>query len=155
MFDHQPEISPRSAKVHCFVGEGYFDLRLRIGELIQLQEKLDSGPSAILGRLQSGDWRIGDITETIRLALIGGGLGQKEAFDLVTRNVREGYLIQYQTVALMALYAALAGVEDDPIEGEPQAPATVPEPTEENSSVGVPISSSPEPRTIRPSKSKK
>ncbi|HEY0011556.1 MAG TPA: gene transfer agent family protein [Allosphingosinicella sp.] len=115
----------RSAKIeNVFVGEGYYDLCLRIGELIALQEKLGVGPFIAAQRLASGEWFVSDITETIRLALIGGGMAQKEAFDLVKRNIVEGHLIDYSATAAQCLYAALTGVEEEPLTGEAEAPTS-------------------------------
>jgi hypothetical protein len=105
-----------------FVGEGYYSLRLGIDELIQLQEKLNVGPNVVATRLLQGEWLVDDIRETIRLALIGGGMSQKEAFDMVKRCVKEGYLMDYVSVAANAIYAALTGIEDEPLPGEAEAP---------------------------------
>lgn len=105
-----------------FVGEGYYSLRLGIDELIQLQEKLAVGPNVVATRLLQGEWLVDDIRETIRLALIGGGMSQKEAFDMVKRCVKEGYLMDYVSVAANAIYAALTGIEDEPLPGEAEAP---------------------------------
>jgi hypothetical protein len=119
--------SPRSAKITRFVGEDDFDLCLRIGELIELSEVRDCGPAAILNRLASGLWYIQDITDTIRLALIGGGMAPREAKALVARAIKEAYLQDYLTVALECLYAAMAGVPDDMPEeddDEPEEPLT-------------------------------
>lgn len=114
---------PRSAKLeNVFVGEGHFDLCLRIGELIALQEKLNIGPYALANRFMNGEWMVQEVVETIRLALIGGGMNQREAFNLVERNVVSGYFIHYAGIAGNALFAALAGVEDEDLPGEAPAP---------------------------------
>ena len=105
-----------------FVGEGYYSLRLGIDELIQLQEKTGVGPNVIATRLLQQEWLVDDIRETIRLALIGGGMSQKDAFDMVKRCVKEGYLMDYVSVAANAIYAALTGIEDEPLPGEAEAP---------------------------------
>lgn len=105
-----------------FVGEGYYSLRLGIDELIQLQEKTGVGPNVVATRLLQQEWLVDDIRETIRLALIGGGMSQKEAFDMVKRCVKEGYLMDYVSVAANAIYAALTGIEDEPLPGEAEAP---------------------------------
>jgi hypothetical protein len=111
-------MASRSAKLeNVFVGEGRFDLCLRIGELIALQEKLGVGPYVLANRFVAGEWLIQDITETIRLALIGGGMNQREAFNLVERNVIEGYFVEYAGIAGNAILASLAGVEDEDIPG--------------------------------------
>jgi hypothetical protein len=116
-------MTPRSAKIeNVFVGEGRFDLCLRIGELIALQEKLGAGPYTLANRFVAGEWLVQDVVETVRLALIGGGMQQREAFDLVERNIVSGYLVQYAGIAGQALFAALAGVEDEELPGEAEAP---------------------------------
>jgi hypothetical protein len=117
----------RTAKITRFIHEDDFDLRLGIGELIELSEVRDCGPPAILTRLQEGAWFVQDITETVRLALIGGGMSPKDAKALVGRAIKEAYLIDYQAVALEALYAAMIGMPEDMPEAtddEPGEPET-------------------------------
>lgn len=120
----------RSAKITRFIHDDDYDLCLHIGELIELSEVRDCGPPAILSRLSEGAWFPQDIIETIRLGLIGGGLHPQQAKKLTERAVQSGYLLDYQTVALEALYAAMVGVPDDLPEagddepGEPQTPTT-------------------------------
>lgn len=109
----------RSGKLHnVFVGEGHYDLHLRIEELVQLQEKLGSGPFKIAERFMANDWLVEDVKETIRLALVGGGLTQKEAFDIVNRNVISGYLVEYSEIARQCILAAVMGVDEEPIDEE-------------------------------------
>jgi hypothetical protein len=116
----------RSARLeNQFVGEGYHDLCLRIDELIQLQEKLGVGPNVAAQRLLQGEWLVEDIVETIRLGLIGGGMSQRDAFDLVTRCIKEGHLFDYAVLAGQLMVAALAGIEDEPLPGEATAPTTM------------------------------
>lgn len=113
----------RSAKLERqFVGEGYYDLCLRIDELIQLQEKLGAGPNVIAMRLLQGEWLVNDLIEVIRLGLIGGGMGQREAYDLVHRVIAPGYLVDYAALAGQVIFAAMSGVEDEPFTGEAEAP---------------------------------
>lgn len=123
----------RSAKLeNQFVGEGYFDLCLRIGELIALQEKLGVGPNALALRFLNGDWLVQDIIETIRLGLIGGGMSQKDAFDLVGRVIVSGYFTEYAALAGQVIFAALAGVEDEEMPGNVEAPMMGPHPTQDS-----------------------
>lgn len=104
----------RSATLeNVFVGEGYFDLALRIGELTTLQEKTGVGPYVLANRILTGEWRVEDIIETIRLALIGGGLDQRAAFDLVTRNIVPGNIFPYVSTAGEVVLAAIMGVDDE------------------------------------------
>lgn len=144
----------RSGRLTEFVGDDEYELHLKIGELRLLQSSLNSGPSAILLRLQTGEWFVDDIVEPIRLGLIGGGMDHKSAKRIVTEYVTDGYLIQYQPVALKALLAALIGNEDDmPDMGEPMAPAMTETP--DDLFDGEPTSSSLEPLDTHPDKSMK
>lgn len=119
----------RSATLHnVFVGEGHYDLALRIGELIALQEKTGVGPYVLANRILAGEWRVEDIIETIRLALIGGGLDNRAAFDLITRNITPGNIIQYVSIASEVVLAAIMGVDDEQPEiddGEDDDPFSV------------------------------
>lgn len=103
---------------HKFVGEGHFDMGLRIGELMALQELLGVGPQLVAQRLLTQAWLVQDLRHVIRLGLIGGGMRQDEALAVVERNVVEGHLADYAALAAEVLLAALHGVEDEPLEGE-------------------------------------
>ncbi|MYL98406.1 gene transfer agent family protein [Novosphingobium sp. FGD1] len=111
-----PSQSRSAVLENVFVGEGYFDLALRIGELITLQEKTRVGPYVLAQRLGTGEWHVEDIIETVRLALIGGGMDNKSAFDLVSRNITAGNLMTYATIAHEVIFAAIVGVDDEVIE---------------------------------------
>lgn len=109
----------RSATLeNVFVGEGYFDLRLRIAELITLQEKTGVGPYSLANRILHGEWHVTDIIETIRLALIGGGLDNRAAFDLVTRHITEGNIFPFASTAGEVVLAAIMGVDDEQLEND-------------------------------------
>lgn len=89
--------------------------RLSVDNLIALQGKRDSGPLEIAGRLQAGTWRIEDITETIRIALIGGGMDGKAARELVEAHVKPPHITAHVLLALAVLLSALQGDPDDPV----------------------------------------
>lgn len=101
---------------------GEHDFALPIGQLRALQDRCDAGPAHVLGRLASGQWRVDDVTETIRLALMGGGMDRKEASRLVTLHVEEKPLAQSVTLASAVLMSALYEPEDDSL-GETTAGA--------------------------------
>ncbi|QDK32671.1 gene transfer agent family protein [Sphingomonas sp. IC081] len=108
-----PHQSRSAVLENVFVHDGYFRLALRIGELITLQEKTGVGPYVLANRIVHGEWRVTDITETVRLALIGGGMGEQQAYDLVTRAITPGNLMTYAGLAGEALFAAIMGVDDE------------------------------------------
>jgi len=119
----------RVGKIDLEFGDGWHCFRLRIGELIELQEKCDAGPPLILARLQASAWNVPDVRETIRIGLIGGGATAHEAHKLVFRYVDE--VPDWQLNALVAgqiLAAALYGVEEEPTpkksDGETGAPSS-------------------------------
>ncbi len=58
---------------------------------------------------------VDDVVETIRWALIGGGMPHKEAKRLVDSYIVEGYFADYAAEAQTALLTALMGVSDEEI----------------------------------------
>jgi hypothetical protein len=100
--------------------------RLGIAELIALQERRNSGPYELLFRVASGAWRVGDILDTVRIALIGAGMDGKAATQITEENLRPGKQAAYGEkrlgeleigveVAKLVLTAAITGVPDDPV----------------------------------------
>lgn len=132
----------RSARIdNVFVGDGKYDLCLKIEQLILLQEKTGVGPYVLQQRLMMAEWYVADIIETLRLALIGGGMAPREAYNLVTTYCVEGELAKYSILAYNAIYAALHGApeEDEEVElpeGDESDPSSTP-PTKTDSSDGV------------------
>lgn len=100
--------------------------RLAIENLLALQERRNAGPLEIAVRLQSGTWRVEDISETIRLGLMGGGMDGRSAKNLVDAMVKPPNITLHVLTALAVLLAALQGVPDDPA-GKDQAVAGAPE----------------------------
>lgn len=107
------------------LGEGRFDLCLRIGELRTLTKKRGVSPPRMLRRFTEADWEPDDLIEVIRLALIGGGMSPNEALGIVERNITEGYLMDYLPTAMSAIYASLSGVENDPVGEDLADPETM------------------------------
>ena len=101
-------------------GEHPFLLTIEL--LRALQDKCDAGPGWILNRLTSGQWRVDDVIETIRLGLEGGGMKKADARKLVDAHVLERPLTLSVMTAQVVLMSALFGDPDDPV-GE--APAGV------------------------------
>lgn len=116
----------RSGKITLNWGDGEHIFRLRIGELIELQEKCDAGPAFILERLATSRWKVQDIRETIRLGLVGGGLEPIKALTLVKRYVDERPLQENVNHAYVIVAAAIVGAEEEPLgklEGKPEEEA--------------------------------
>ena len=79
----------------------------------------NAGPAVVLARLSLGQWQLEDVTETIRLGLVGGGMESAQAARLVRVNVEQkpfdlggenGLVI----LAVKILAAATHGVDDEP-----------------------------------------
>lgn len=111
-------------------GEYLFALRLEQIEALESEcrnphtGKNGVGIAAIWMRLTSGTWYVSDITNTIRLGLIGGGMGAVEAMRLVNNYVSTVPLSSIKNdrgpnsplvVAQAILASAMVGVVgDDP-----------------------------------------
>ena len=112
----------RDASVTLVFGDGEHLFRLPIGQIRELQEKTRAGPAHLLARLQSGEWFVDDIRETIRLGLIGGGAAPSEAYRLTVAYVDGRPLLEAVPVALGVLIACLVGAGEEDPPGKP-APA--------------------------------
>ncbi|ESZ76296.1 gene transfer agent family protein [Mesorhizobium sp. L103C105A0] len=94
-----------------------FDLHANgFDQLIELNEKLGEGPLVTFRRIYSGQWRVQDIREVLRLGLIGGGTTPAEAHKLMTRYFERSPLGEHAALALAVMSAAIVGrkSEEDP-----------------------------------------
>jgi len=94
-------------------GDGRHAFRLRIGELLELQELCDAGPVEIRDRLLTGRWRVNDLLHTIRLGLVGGGMKPAAAIALTRRYAEDRPLQESVMPALTVITAAIIGVPED------------------------------------------
>lgn len=114
----------RNGRIELDFADGTYGFRLAIGELEELQEKTGVGPYALLRRLLANDWRVEDVTQTIRLGLIGGGKEPVAALNLVRRYVEQrSDWLNNAMLAQAIVSAALVGApEEEPgKELEPEA----------------------------------
>lgn len=99
-----------------FAGERRsFDLS-PIGCVRRLQDACDAGPQFILNRLFDGSWKDHDLREPIIQGLVGAGMGQRDAQDLVEKWVDPEPKRQFIPVAQAVLMAWLVGAEDEVLE---------------------------------------
>jgi hypothetical protein len=110
----------RDASITLPFADGEHVFRLRWGELIALQEACDAGPYAISMRLARGLWKVEDISHTIRLGLIGGGMEPGKALSLVQTYVEGRPPLETLALAQGILGIALMGPKDEPL-GESSA----------------------------------
>lgn len=122
-------------------GEHPFLLNIEL--LRALQDKCDAGPAHVLQRLASGQWRVDDVIQPIRLGLEGGGTSKQDALRLVRKFVEDQPLSLSVITARAVLAAALFGVDDDPV-GEMDGEAETETPTlSETDGGGSPNSTKP------------
>jgi hypothetical protein len=109
----------RTGRITADFGGDSHDFCLRWGELIELQEKCEAGPSIVLMRLAASQWRMEDIPSVIRLGLIGAGMDAVSANRLVRTHVEQrpqdiGGTDGLGILAVKILSAALHGAPDEP-----------------------------------------
>jgi hypothetical protein len=104
--------------------ERVFQLRNR--ELFALQDKTGVGPAALWRRIQTGDWRLEDLRETIRFGLEGGGMRASEAGQLLAAYVDQRPRMEAVPVALAILNAALWLPEELTVKGKAEGDGTLP-----------------------------
>lgn len=127
-------MTARDAEIAQVLGDEEYPFRLGIKQIEELQEKRDQGPFRLFRALCSGDWYIQDITEILRLGLIGGGMKPSSAVPLVKRYVEEYPLTEHLDVATAVLGVALFGPDDEK-PGKPKAGEEIPTPSRETKSV--------------------
>lgn len=104
----------RNGRIELEFADGTYGFRLAIGELEELQEKTGVGPYALLRRLLANDWRVEDVTQTIRLGLIGDGVKPGDALKLVQRYVEQrSDWVSNSMIAQAIVSAALIGAPEE------------------------------------------
>lgn len=73
--------------IRRFFGDGERDFALPAKMILELEEKTDTGFGDLWRKISSNSFRLIEITETIRLALIGGGTQPVDADRLVRTYV--------------------------------------------------------------------
>lgn len=94
--------------------DGSYEFALRWGELSELQEACGAGPFVVLARLAGNQWLMQDISTTIRLGLIGGGVEPTKALRLVKDYVESRPPMENVSMARGILEVALIGAPEEP-----------------------------------------
>jgi hypothetical protein len=110
----------RDATVTFDWADGTYRFSLKWGQLAELQDKCEAGPYVVLQRLHSGAWRIEDISNIIRLGLIGGKMEPVAALKLVRTYVEARPPMENLVPAQVILSAALMGAPEEAV-GEADA----------------------------------
>ena len=122
----------RSADIDLDWADGRYRFRLGFAQLRELQEKTGFGVFRSLRRAIEGDWGVDEISQTLRLGLIGGGMPPVDALRLTRLYVEARPPAESTEHALAVLMAAVHGVPDEPL-GKGAAPATATETSPSNS----------------------
>ena len=130
----------RSGAVTMAWADGDYAFRLAWGQLIELQEKCDAGPFVILGRLLEGAWKVEDISNVIRLGLIGGGMEPIKALKLVRNYVEDRPPTENLLFAQAILSAAIMGAPDEDATKKKESPTANDSTTSQTESSASPTS---------------
>lgn len=103
----------------AFFGDGERAFHITPPLVVELERKTGVGIGGLCRRLFAGDFRHADVTETIRLALVGGGTEPKEADALVaayavSRPLSETYPLAVSILETLWFGAAKKGQGDEP-----------------------------------------
>jgi tail tube GTA-gp10-like protein len=110
-----------AGEIELDFGDGRYKFCVaKFAQIFELQDKCadkdgPSGPLKILRRLGDGSWLVQDVRETIRLGLVGGGMGAPDALKLTRSYVDERPWAESVPVARAILFAAAIGVPEDPL----------------------------------------
>lgn len=122
--------------------DGTYTFRLTVAGILELEEKCDAPFAVIFDRLSAGKFKLRDVTETIRIGLIGGGMPAAKALPLVERYGLP--LVENAPIARLIVGAVMFGFEASPL-GEDQAATTV---AGESPNVSLPQTSMPPPSPL-------
>lgn len=103
----------RDASIALDWADGTYQFRLAWAQIGELQEKCNAGPFEILRRLSVGTWRVEDISNVLRLGLIGGGMEPVPALKLVRLYVEARPPMENLLPAQAVMSAGLMGAPDE------------------------------------------
>lgn len=108
----------RHGQVELDWADGTYSFRLAIDGVEELEEKCDLGIIEIAARLQARTCRLKQISEVLRIGLIGGGMKPVDALKLVRRHVDERPVDENRDVAYAVVLAGLLRVNGTLLPGE-------------------------------------
>lgn len=95
--------------VRLFVGDADHDLALTPPMIVELERLIGRGIGGIFRRLAANEFAFAEVVETIRLALVGGGMEPQRAAEIVETYVRPRPLAETFPTALSIMEAAWFG----------------------------------------------
>lgn len=99
-----------------FLGDGDYQFKLTPTAVIELESKCGAGIGTICSRVFARQFAQTDISETIRLALVGSGTAPKRAAELVALYVAERPLVESYQLAAKILERVWLGAPDESLE---------------------------------------
>ena len=94
----------------AFFGDAEYNFRITPELIVELERKCSAGIGGLCRRLFAGDFKHSDVTETIRLALVGGGTSSENADSLVAAYAINRPLSEIYPLAVSILEALWFGV---------------------------------------------
>lgn len=99
--------------------------RLNLGEVLDLEQATGVGIGALFIRIANGQYHALDVFHTIRLGLIGAGMGKLDAKRLMDNHFDRKPYVENAVLAGEIIAAVMVGVEpavDDEDEAAPEEP---------------------------------
>lgn len=100
--------------------ERVFDLQ-PMRWLRELQTKTQTGPFKLLTKLKSGDWYVDDVRHIIRTGLLGGGMKDIEANELMATQFDNRPIMESIPLAIAILGVGLYGGSEPTKKAEAEA----------------------------------
>lgn len=100
--------------------------RLTFGGVLDLEQATGDGIGVIFARVAGGGFKIGYVYHTIRLALIGGGVGILDAKRLMDAHFDTRPYMQNAGLAGQILADLMTGIEADDADQEPNSEESEP-----------------------------
>lgn len=97
----------------AFFGDAEYDFRLTQPTLKELERSTGLGIGVICHRIFNHQFAHADLTEIIRLALIGGGTAPKRAAELIAAYAADRPLAEIYPLAVSIAEATWFGTEKD------------------------------------------
>ena len=101
-----------TATLTRFLGDGDHAFALPPAQLLELERLTGRGIGVLCRDVFAGAFGFRDVTETVRLALIGGGMDPEAAFDLTDQYVSRRPIAEGYALAVAILDAAFNGAPE-------------------------------------------
>lgn len=108
---------PDVTAVRMFFGDGERDFALPPDRIRELERSVGGGVGAISRRVFGGEFSYAEVSETIRVALVGGGASPQDAAELVALYVAGRPLSESHPVATAILEALWWGAKRETVDG--------------------------------------